>query len=226
MKPLFICDTSSSLSKTLIDQYQIYQINISKSFKGQVMYEIDKAINKTTEIIYLSTKEHYDDVNTICQKILNFHQAKITLINIDSSTLFGKNNLVLRLVSSKNLESDLINYQVEHKELSNNLYYEIGSDKYSYCFGQYQDIINISKSYKINAQYQNKNDALDSLVNNILSLCKKENVVVIDCLDENDDVDYVKKEILKRNKCKDVLINIINNIKGCYCPSALVLSVR
>ena len=97
---LFITDTSTNLSKTLITQYNIFEIPAKICSLGQIMYHLDTFINKYKDIYYFSSDSNYETIVSMSKKILSLYSdCQITIINVDSGTI-GKNNLVLKTVLS------------------------------------------------------------------------------------------------------------------------------
>ena len=114
---LFLTDTSTNLSKTLMQQYNISEIPAKTCALGQIMYNLDKYINNFDEIYYFSSKENYDSIITISNKILSLHAGcHVTIINIDSGNL-GKNNLVLKTILSLNKYNALETYGASVKHI-------------------------------------------------------------------------------------------------------------
>ena len=114
---LFITDTSTNLSKTLMQQYNISEIPAKVCALGQIMYNLDQYIIKYDEIYYFSSNENYESIISISSKILSLHSGcQITIINIDNGS-FGRNNLVLRTILSLNKYNAIETYGAPLKQI-------------------------------------------------------------------------------------------------------------
>lgn len=122
MKNIILTDISTHLCKGLINQYGIYEINNSKSPIGQILYSVDQLASNSFDIVYLCGEENYSIINEICLKIARVHSlSSITVINLDSCSKLGRNNLALKLATG-DIKSLIADYELEYNVLFDEQY--------------------------------------------------------------------------------------------------------
>lgn len=119
MALVFLSDVSTKLNNTLINEKDIYIINDEKSLYGQILYSIDYMMNAGFDIIYFASNENYPYIISLANKVSKIHSSRnITIIDIDSH-LIGRNNLVYRLSSAKNIKKLISQYQLKASSIVN-----------------------------------------------------------------------------------------------------------
>ncbi len=118
MDPIIFTDTSVKLDETTIKENNIFIINNEKSNLGQIIYTLDLMSNSGKNIIYLSSKNNFSKLISLCDKITELH-AKNSILLIEA------NNKIFSLLKSKNIIEDLkennLTYHLSYNENNINI---------------------------------------------------------------------------------------------------------
>lgn len=118
MDPIIFTDTSVKLDETTIKENNIFIINNEKSNLGQIIYTLDLMSNSGKNIIYLSSKNNFSKLISLCDKITELH-AKNSILLIEA------NNKIFPLLKSKNIIEDLkennLTYHLSYNENNINI---------------------------------------------------------------------------------------------------------
>ena len=118
MNPIIFTDTSVKLDETTIKENNIFIINNEKSNLGQIIYTLDLMSNSGKNIIYLSSKNNFSKLISLCDKITELH-AKNSILLIEA------NNKIFSLLKSKNIIEDLkennLTYHLSYNENNINI---------------------------------------------------------------------------------------------------------
>ena len=118
MDPIIFTDISVKLDETTIKENNIFIINNEKSNLGQIIYTLDLMSNSGKNIIYLSTKNNFSKLISLCDKITKLH-AKNSILLIE------ENNKIFSLLKSKNIIEDLkennLTYHLSYNENNINI---------------------------------------------------------------------------------------------------------
>lgn len=118
MDPIIFSDISVKLDETTIKENNIFIINNEKSNLGQIIYTLDLMSNSGKNIIYLSSKNNFSKLISLCDKITELH-AKNSILLIEA------NNKIFPLLKSKNIIEDLkennLTYHLSYNENNINI---------------------------------------------------------------------------------------------------------
>lgn len=118
MDPIIFTDTSVKLDETTIKENNIFIINNEKSNLGQIIYTLDLMSNSGKNIIYLSSKNNFSKLISLCDKITELH-AKNSILLIEA------NDKIFSLLKSKNIIEDLkennLTYHLSYNENNINI---------------------------------------------------------------------------------------------------------
>ena len=109
MKPIILSDQSTNLNNE-----NIFIVNNEKSSLGQIAYSLDLISNGGKDIIYLSSHELFDKINTLVNNIVSMHNKNNAIVVDIDSSIISKEELVNEIINSKNVLDTVITKQCKY----------------------------------------------------------------------------------------------------------------